>query len=124
ETVAAAILDYVALGADLISIRGYDNLNDVVDYGRDLLPILRAELASVGAPACAADRTWFGIEHFHERQETTRPGPADPRDGDQLPVLAAAGQSGRAGARPGRLHRDRAGRGGREDPLAVPVRRR
>src|SRR5690606_37103739 len=51
ETVAAAILDYVALGADLISIRGYDNLNDVVDYGRYLLPILREELASVGAPA-------------------------------------------------------------------------
>ena len=26
ETVAAAILDYVDLGADLVSIRGYDNL--------------------------------------------------------------------------------------------------
>ena len=46
ETVAAAILDYVELGADLISIRGYDNLNDVVDYGKYLLPILREELAS------------------------------------------------------------------------------
>ncbi len=51
ETVAAAILDYVELGADLISIRGYDNLNDVVDYGKYLLPLLREELASVGSPA-------------------------------------------------------------------------
>ncbi|WP_125130429.1 LLM class flavin-dependent oxidoreductase [Microbacterium sp. 10M-3C3] len=45
ETVAAAILDYVDLGADLISIRGYDNLNDAIDYGRYILPLVRQELA-------------------------------------------------------------------------------
>ncbi|PPG52478.1 alkanesulfonate monooxygenase [Rathayibacter sp. AY2B3] len=45
ETVAAAILDYVDLGADLISIRGYDNLNDAVDYGRHIIPLVREELA-------------------------------------------------------------------------------
>lgn len=45
ETVAAAILDYVDLGAELVSIRGYDNLNDVIDYGRFVLPLVRAELA-------------------------------------------------------------------------------
>lgn len=45
ETVAAAILDYVDLGAELISIRGYDNFNDAVDYGRYLLPLVREELA-------------------------------------------------------------------------------
>ncbi|GIM91989.1 LLM class flavin-dependent oxidoreductase [Paractinoplanes toevensis] len=45
ETVAAAILDYVDLGADLVSIRGYDNLNDLIDYGRYLLPLVRQELA-------------------------------------------------------------------------------
>ncbi len=45
ETVAAAILDYVDLGAELISIRGYDNFNDAVDYGRYLIPLVREELA-------------------------------------------------------------------------------
>lgn len=45
ETVAAAILDYVDLGADLISIRGYDNFNDAVDYGRHVIPLVRQELA-------------------------------------------------------------------------------
>jgi alkanesulfonate monooxygenase len=45
ETVAAAILDYVYLGADLISIRGYDTLNDAVDYGRYVMPLVRQELA-------------------------------------------------------------------------------
>ena len=45
ETVAAAILDYVDLGAELISIRGYDNLNDLIDYGRYVLPLVRSELA-------------------------------------------------------------------------------
>ena len=45
ETVAAAILDYIDLGADLVSIRGYDNLNDTVDYGRYVIPLVRQELA-------------------------------------------------------------------------------
>ncbi|HEX7658544.1 MAG TPA: alkanesulfonate monooxygenase, partial [Pseudonocardiaceae bacterium] len=45
ETVAAAILDYIDLGADLVSIRGYDNLNDTIDYGRYVLPLVRQELA-------------------------------------------------------------------------------
>jgi alkanesulfonate monooxygenase len=45
ETVAAAILDYIDIGADLVSIRGYDNLNDTVDYGRSVIPLVRQELA-------------------------------------------------------------------------------
>ncbi|MRH91250.1 LLM class flavin-dependent oxidoreductase [Nocardia sp. SYP-A9097] len=44
ETVAAAILDYIDLGASLVSIRGYDTLNDVIDYGRYVLPLVRQEL--------------------------------------------------------------------------------
>jgi alkanesulfonate monooxygenase len=45
ETVAAAILDYVDRGADLVSIRGYDTLADAVDYGQHILPLVRQELA-------------------------------------------------------------------------------
>lgn len=45
ETVAAAILDYVDLGADLVSIRGYDTLNDAIDYGRYVIPLVKQELA-------------------------------------------------------------------------------
>ncbi|KAL5042145.1 hypothetical protein BDW71DRAFT_211454 [Aspergillus fruticulosus] len=44
ETVSESILDYVELGAELISVRGYDNLNDAVDYGRYVLPQVRKEL--------------------------------------------------------------------------------
>jgi alkanesulfonate monooxygenase len=54
ETVAAAILDYVDLGADLVSIRGYDNLNDAIDYGRYVLPLVRQELAHRQAQAQAS----------------------------------------------------------------------
>lgn len=46
ETVAQSILDYVDLGCDLISIRGYDNFNDMVDYGRHVLPRVREGLAA------------------------------------------------------------------------------
>ncbi|KAF7556115.1 hypothetical protein G7Z17_g1597 [Cylindrodendrum hubeiense] len=42
ETAAESILDYVDLGATLISIRGYDNLNDAIDYGRFVIPKVRA----------------------------------------------------------------------------------
>ncbi|WP_134768556.1 LLM class flavin-dependent oxidoreductase [Nocardioides sp. 1609] len=45
ETVAAAILDYVDIGADLVSIRGYDTLNDAIDYGRYVIPLVQQEIA-------------------------------------------------------------------------------
>ncbi|OAA54354.1 alkanesulfonate monooxygenase [Niveomyces insectorum RCEF 264] len=48
QTLVDSILDYVDLGADLISIRGYDNLNDAVDYGRYILPGVRTELSKRG----------------------------------------------------------------------------
>jgi alkanesulfonate monooxygenase len=41
ETVKESLLDYVQLGADLISIRGYDNFNDAVEYGTHILPGIR-----------------------------------------------------------------------------------
>jgi alkanesulfonate monooxygenase len=45
ETVAAALLDYVDIGVSTLLIRGYDPLADAVDYGRELLPLVRQELA-------------------------------------------------------------------------------
>lgn len=44
QTIIDSILDYVDLGCELISIRGYDNLNDAIDYGRYILPGVRKEL--------------------------------------------------------------------------------
>lgn len=46
DTVTQAILDYVDIGVDTVLIRGYDPLDDVVDWGRHLLPQVRSELAS------------------------------------------------------------------------------
>ncbi|KAL4874319.1 luciferase-like domain-containing protein [Aspergillus karnatakaensis] len=48
QVIADSILDYVELGADLISIRGYDNLNDAIDYGRYVLPLVRKLLPERG----------------------------------------------------------------------------
>jgi alkanesulfonate monooxygenase len=45
ETVALAMLDYIDIGVDTILIRGYDPLDDAIDYGRYLLPLVRQELA-------------------------------------------------------------------------------
>lgn len=45
QTVAAALLDYVDIGVTTLLIRGYDPIDDAVAYGRDLLPLVRAELA-------------------------------------------------------------------------------
>jgi alkanesulfonate monooxygenase len=45
ETVAAAIVDQVDAGAGIVSIRGFDILADVVDYGQNLLPLVRQEVA-------------------------------------------------------------------------------
>jgi alkanesulfonate monooxygenase len=45
ETVAQALLDYVDIGVTTLLIRGYDPYEDAVDYGRDLIPLVREELA-------------------------------------------------------------------------------
>jgi alkanesulfonate monooxygenase len=51
ETVAKALLDYVDIGCELLSIRGYDPLNDAIDYARYVLPLVRQELAHRSAAA-------------------------------------------------------------------------
>jgi alkanesulfonate monooxygenase len=45
ETVAQAILDYVDLGVDIISMRGYDLLTDAAEIGQQVIPIVRQEVA-------------------------------------------------------------------------------
>jgi alkanesulfonate monooxygenase len=55
ETVAAALLDYVDLGADILSARGYDFINDTIDFGRYVIPIVREEVARRDARAAKAD---------------------------------------------------------------------
>jgi alkanesulfonate monooxygenase len=53
ETVAQALLDYVGIGCELLSIRGWDPLNDAIDYARYVLPLVRQELAR--RPVSAAE---------------------------------------------------------------------
>lgn len=45
ETVVQQILDFVDVGVSIFAMRGYDNLNDVIDYGRYIIPEVHAELA-------------------------------------------------------------------------------
>lgn len=69
ETVAQALLDYHDVGVDTFLIRGYNPLDDATDYGRELLPLVRQELA---------------------RRQTQTPQPATSAPGHQ-PVAAAIG---------------------------------
>jgi len=54
ETVAQALLDYVDLGVTTLLIRGYDPLDDAIDYGRDLIPLVREEVARRDAASAGA----------------------------------------------------------------------
>jgi len=45
ETVAQALLDYVDIGVTTLLIRGFEPLEDVVAWGRHLLPLVRGEIA-------------------------------------------------------------------------------
>ncbi len=47
ETVAEAMLDYVRLGVDILSARGYDTLQDTIDFGKHVIPIVREEVAKL-----------------------------------------------------------------------------
>lgn len=57
ETVAAALLDYIDLGVDIISARGYDYINDTIDFGRYVIPLVRDEVARRDAAAGRATTT-------------------------------------------------------------------
>ncbi|MGE7388396.1 LLM class flavin-dependent oxidoreductase [Streptomyces sp. NPDC004126] len=54
ETVAQALLDYYDLGVDVLSARGYDLLDDAVDFGRYVIPLVREEVAKRDAARAAA----------------------------------------------------------------------
>jgi alkanesulfonate monooxygenase len=55
ETVAQALLDYYDLGVEIFSARGYDLLEDAIDFGRFVIPIVREEAAKRDAArTCAA----------------------------------------------------------------------
>ncbi|KAL1303791.1 hypothetical protein AAFC00_007128 [Neodothiora populina] len=54
QTISDSILDYVELGCELISIRGYDNFNDAVDYGRYVVPSVHEEIKKRAESAPAA----------------------------------------------------------------------
>ena len=45
EQVAESLLDYYDAGVNNILIRGFKPLEDAIDYGREIIPIVRAEVA-------------------------------------------------------------------------------
>ena len=45
EQVAESMLEYYDLGVTTFLIRGFDPLEDAIDYGRKLIPIVRREIA-------------------------------------------------------------------------------
>jgi alkanesulfonate monooxygenase len=55
DQVAEAMLDYVDLGISTFLIRGFDPLVDAVQYGRELIPRVRALAAARQAVAVAAE---------------------------------------------------------------------
>ena len=53
EQVADTLADYWQIGIDTFLIRGFDPLEDAVEYGRSLLPATRAAIAARGVRAAA-----------------------------------------------------------------------
>ena len=51
EQVAEALLDYCDAGVTTLLIRGFAPFQDAIDYGRELIPLVRAELAQRRAVA-------------------------------------------------------------------------
>ena len=51
EQVAESLLAYHDLGVTTLLIRGFDPLNDAIEYGKELIPMVRAEVARRDRPA-------------------------------------------------------------------------
>lgn len=54
EQVVESLLDYYDLGITKFLFRGFDPLEDTIQYGHELLPALRAAVAAKGAPRVLA----------------------------------------------------------------------
>jgi alkanesulfonate monooxygenase len=54
EQVADALLDYYDLGITHFLVRGFDPLEDAIQYGRDLIPLVREAVATRGVSRRAA----------------------------------------------------------------------
>ncbi|MFT4306236.1 MAG: LLM class flavin-dependent oxidoreductase [Microbacterium sp.] len=48
ETIAEALVKYVELGADIISLPTLGDIGDAIDAGREIIPLVRAEVARRG----------------------------------------------------------------------------
>lgn len=55
EQVAESLLDYYDLGITNFLIRGFDPFEDAIEYGRDLIPLVRAAVAERDAVPLAAE---------------------------------------------------------------------
>jgi len=53
EQVADALVDYYKLVVTTILIRGFDPLNDAIEYGRELVPLVREKVARLDREAAA-----------------------------------------------------------------------
>ena len=53
--VAEALMDYYDMGVDIFLLRGFDPLDDNIEYGRDLVPIARRMIAEREAAKRAAE---------------------------------------------------------------------
>jgi alkanesulfonate monooxygenase len=51
EQVAEALVEYYKIGVSTILIRGFDPLNDAIQYGQELLPLVREKVARLDAVA-------------------------------------------------------------------------
>ncbi len=49
DQVSDALLDYYRLGIHSVLIRGFDPLNDAVEYGQELIPLTREKVAALNA---------------------------------------------------------------------------
>ncbi|MGE0226101.1 MAG: LLM class flavin-dependent oxidoreductase [Acetobacteraceae bacterium] len=55
EQVAEALCDYYDMGVDIFLVRGFDPLDDCVEYGRSLLPLTKKMIAERQAAKAAAE---------------------------------------------------------------------
>jgi alkanesulfonate monooxygenase SsuD/methylene tetrahydromethanopterin reductase-like flavin-dependent oxidoreductase (luciferase family) len=79
----AAILDYVDAGASVVSIRGYDTLQDAKDYGTYVLPLVRQEIAHRHATGRRGD-----LQHQHPGYYSDEFNSLADRAAQKLEVLA------------------------------------
>ena len=101
RTVADALLDYVDLGFEIFGLRGYDLIEDAIEFGDHVIPLVHAGVARSGQPPDGPGLPWPD-DHVDRRSRPAATALAGSGPGDVAAEVGAVAERAKVASRDAR----------------------